>query len=84
MAKLIINEKEHVLPNGTKIAEFCRKEGVALSCNAGVCGSCKIHIVQGKDNLTSLTQEETDFGMDGRSRLACQCSILGGSVKIKC
>jgi ferredoxin len=36
------------------------------------------------DNLSSFTQEEKDFlGEQDRERLACQCKIRGGCVKIQ-
>jgi ferredoxin len=36
------------------------------------------------ENLSDFTQEEMDFlGDQDRERLACQCKIKGGCVKLK-
>ncbi len=86
MAKLIFdhNEEEIELDDGNPIAEACEEAGVPFACTEGVCGTCVIEIKEGKDNLTSPTQEELDFLGDGTcgERLACQCKIKQGTVKI--
>ena len=82
MAKLIIDNAEHELPDGFPIAEISEKAGVPFSCNSGVCGTCQIEIVEGTENLNELNQEERDLGMDRNNRLSCQCVINGGIVKI--
>ena len=83
MAKFIIDNVEHEIPDGTPLAEICEKSGVPFSCNSGVCGTCQIEILDGKENLIDLNQEELDLGMDGHNRLACQCKIKCGVVKAK-
>lgn len=83
MAKLILDNNEYELPDGTPLAETCEKSGVPFSCNSGVCGTCQIEVLEGKDNLGELNQEELDLGMDKNNRLACQCKIMRGVVKIK-
>ena len=53
-------------------------------CSEGVCGTCVIEVVEGMDNLSDFTQEERDFlGDQNCERLACQCKLKGGCVKIK-
>ena len=83
MAKLIIDNISHEIPDGQSIAEVCEKSGIPFSCNSGVCGTCQIEILEGQENLFPLNQEETDLGMDGRNRLSCQCKIIQGMVKVK-
>ena len=83
MAKFIIDNIEHEIPDGKPIAEVCEKLGVPFSCNSGVCGTCQIEILEGQESLSELNQEEKDLGMDGRNRLACQCVIKNGIVKAK-
>ncbi len=83
MAKLIIENQEYDIPDGTPIAEICEQAGIPFSCNTGVCGTCQIQIVEGAENLTELNQEELDLGMDKSNRLSCQCVIKGGTVKIR-
>ena len=85
MAK-IINAKtgEEVYVNdGERIEESCEKLGVPFSCTNGICGTCMIDIIEGEDNLSELTEQEDDLGRERKHRLACQCKIKGGEVKIE-
>ena len=82
MAKIIIDNIEYEVIDGSPIAENCEKAGVPFSCNSGVCGTCQIEIIEGSENLSDLNQEEEDLGMDRRNRLSCQCVIKNGIVKI--
>ncbi len=86
MAKLIFqNTKEEVeLPEGAEITQACEEAGVPFACTEGVCGTCVIEVVEGMENLSEFNQAESDFLGDlGNERLACQCKIRGGCVKIK-
>jgi ferredoxin len=78
------NNEEIQLPDNSPIAEVCEEAGVPFACTEGVCGTCVIEVLEGGDNLTSPTQEEEDFLGSGtcRERLACQCHIKGGKVRI--
>ena len=82
MAKLIIDNTGHEIPDGTCLAETCERAGIPFSCNSGVCGTCQIEILEGADCLGELNQEELDLGMDRNNRLSCQCTILKGTVKV--
>jgi ferredoxin len=86
MAKLKFdhNGEEIELPDESPIAEACEEAGVPFACTEGVCGTCVIEIKDGKDNLSEPTQEEKDFLGDGTvdERLACQCKIKKGCVRI--
>ncbi len=85
MAKLIFNESEEtILEDGSPIKEVCEESGVPFACEEGVCGTCVIEVEEGMENLSPFTQEEEDFlGEMGCERLACQCRIKSGNVKIK-
>ena len=85
MAKLIFNENEEtILEDGSPIKEICEESGVPFACEEGVCGTCVIEVEEGMENLSPFTQEEEDFlGEMGCERLACQCRIKSGCVKIK-
>ena len=76
--------EENELPDGSAIAEICEEAGVPFACTEGVCGTCVIEVKEGKENLTEPTQEEKDFLGEGTldERLACQCRIKQGRVKI--
>ncbi len=82
MAKLIIDDKEYELPDGSKIDTVCEEAGIPFSCNSGVCGTCQVELIDGAENLSELNEEEMDLGMDHRNRLSCQCHIKKGTVKI--
>lgn len=82
MFKLIIDQAEHDIPDDGSVVLACKNAGIRFDCNNGVCGSCHIKILEGANNLTELTQEEVDLGMDKDNRLACQCFIKSGTVRI--
>lgn len=86
MAKLICVDtaEEHEIEEGSDIQESCESLGVPFACTEGVCGTCVIEVTEGMEHLSPFTQAEADFLGDlGSERLACQCKINGGCVKIK-
>lgn len=86
MAKIIFEDtkEEAELPDGAPIAEVCEQAGVPFACTEGVCGTCVLEVTQGMENLSDFTQAESDFlGDMAKERLACQCKIKSGCVKIK-
>lgn len=86
MGKLIFVDTgdEIEVPDEEKIATACEDAGVPFACTEGVCGTCVIEVKEGMENLSSFTQEEKDFlGDMSCERLACQCRIKKGIVKIK-
>jgi ferredoxin len=86
MPKLIFENtgEEKELDKDSAIQEICEEAGVPFACTEGVCGTCVIEIIDGHEHLSECTQEEKDFlGEQDRERLACQCKIRGGCVKIK-
>lgn len=83
MAKLIFDGKEVDVPDGEAIKEYGRKLGVPFGCEHGVCGTCKIDILSGAENLNELNEAEEDMERDRTHRLTCQCKILHGTVEIR-
>lgn len=86
MAKLVFEDtkRERELPDDSPIQEICEEEGVPFACTEGVCGTCVIEVQEGMENLSPFTQAEEDFLGDlGNERLACQCTLRKGCVKIK-
>ena len=82
MAKVMIDQVEYEIPDGTCLAETCEKAGIPFSCNSGVCGTCQIEVLEGADNLNELNKEEQDLAMDRNHRLGCQCVIKSGNIKV--
>jgi ferredoxin len=86
VAKIIFENtgEEKEIPDGESLTEVCEEAGVPFACTEGVCGTCVIEVCQGMENLSAFTQEEQDFlGEQDRERLACQCKIRSGLIKIK-
>lgn len=84
MAKIISAKtgKEIEVEDGASITEACEKLGIPFACNEGVCGLCKINVVEGEENLSKLTEEEKVLPLDKKHRLACQARIKKGKIKI--
>ncbi len=84
MAKIICKKtgKELEIIDGNSIREACEKLGVPFGCQEGICGLCAINILEGEENLSELTEEEKVLSRDKKHRLACQCKIKKGKVKI--
>lgn len=86
MANLISNNgKKEVKDNDNfDLMDKSEELGVAFGCQDGRCGSCRVEVVEGMDNLTSRTENEKDIlGEDDKNRLLCQCKIKEGVVKIR-
>ena len=86
MAKIFFedNQDEIEVSDGSPITEACEQAGVPFACTEGVCGTCVIEVVDGMHNLSEFNQAEADFlGELDQERLACQCKIKCGCVKIK-
>jgi ferredoxin len=86
MGRLIFDHsgEEKQVEDGEPIAPTCEEAGVPFACTEGVCGTCVIEVLEGMDNLSPFTQEEKDFlGEQNKERLACQCKLKSGCVKIK-
>jgi len=83
MAKIKTKNKSIEIKDNSSINTACEELGVDFSCYDGTCGICKINIIKGQENLSELTENELDFGMNKKNRLACQCKIKKGEVEIE-
>ena len=78
----------HEVENGTPLIEFCDEVDVSLSfgCTEGTCGVCEVTVVEGKDNISRITDEEKDYllpeDLDEGMRLGCQVKIRKGDVTL--
>ncbi len=83
MATLIYNDVEKILEDDSPIIDSCKEIGVPFGCKDGLCGSCAIEIAEGLENLSSRNEKESAVIKDHVNiRLACQCSIKSGNVRI--
>lgn len=84
MAKLILNDEEIEMAEGEPLKPKCEEAGVPFACEEGICGTCIIEVEEGMENLSEFTEEEGDFLGDMETeRMACQCKIKGGCVKVR-
>ena len=83
MAKVISKRGRAVsVEDGAEMRDACENLGVKFSCRNGLCGTCMIDVLEGEENLSSLTEAEKLLKRDRRNRLACQCRVEKGKVKI--
>ncbi len=77
------------VPAGTRIIEISEKigAGITYGCREGECGTCLTHVIEGAENLSDPSVLELRVlkeNLAGRNdRLACQCQVLGGEVKVR-
>ena len=86
MGKIIVENTgdEIEVAQGDRIQAACEEAGVPFACTEGVCGTCVIEVKSGMDHLSEYNQAEEDFlGPKGCERLACQCRLLKGDLRIK-
>ncbi|MCB9362878.1 (2Fe-2S)-binding protein [Candidatus Woesearchaeota archaeon] len=83
MATIELDKQTREIQDGGEIREACSELGVAFGCEEGFCGTCLVEVVDGAENLTPRTDKEEDMGLEGNQRLACQCRIKQGNVKLK-
>ncbi|MBN9887928.1 2Fe-2S iron-sulfur cluster-binding protein [Salipiger abyssi] len=77
------------VPAGTRIIEISEKigAGITYGCREGDCGTCLTHVIEGSEFLSDVSALELRVlkeNLAGRDdRLACQCQVLGGTVKVR-
>ncbi len=78
-------EDSREVVDGNEAWDEAEELGVAFGCQDGRCGSCRVEVVEGSENLSELTKNELDAGMneDENYRFMCQCKIKSGLVKIR-
>ncbi|MGYP001571330431 len=85
MAKIISDKgvKEDV-KDGDPIKQVCmEKLNVPFACEDGLCGTCVVEVLEGMQNLSEKNDKEKDMGLSDNQRLACQCQIKKGTVKLR-
>jgi ferredoxin len=90
-----VNEKVEIeVPEGANLRQEAMKAGIQIyqslhnymNCRGlGMCGTCKVLVKSGKENLTPKTVIEkltiarmlSAIGLEDDMRLSCQCSVKG-------
>jgi ferredoxin len=65
MAKVFfkIDNVEHEVEDGIPLIDFCDDVDVSLSfgCTEGTCGVCEVTVLEGRENLSRITDEKKDY-----------------------
>lgn len=83
MAFLKTDKNKIEVKDGAKVIKAAEKLGVPFNCREGICGTCKVKVIEGYDNLDKKTSNEEFMDLKKNERLMCQCKIKSGDVKIK-
>lgn len=78
--------KSGEFPAGKTLLSIAGELGVRVSqvCGGdGACGTCRIEVLEGWDQLTLPTPDETYKELDPPYRLSCQAKLTGGDVVVK-
>jgi ferredoxin len=63
------------------------KRPIASGCSDSTCGTCRVEILEGAENLSEQSARERgtlkDAGHSLGYRLACRTEVLKGSVKVR-
>jgi len=75
------------VPDGSLLSELDGKCSVLFACKAGSCGSCKVKVLKGMENLEPPSEEEkaglATFGTAKNERLLCVARIKSGKIVIE-
>ncbi|HME87375.1 MAG TPA: 2Fe-2S iron-sulfur cluster-binding protein, partial [Candidatus Nanoarchaeia archaeon] len=83
MAIIKTDDASIEVPDGSRLRDVVDELGVPFSCRSGICGTCRIQVLEGEENLSPLNEQEEYYGgLDRKNRLSCQASIVSGTVKI--
>lgn len=87
MPKVKFDNEEIEVAEGSDLKDVATDNGwpIAFGCGDGICGTCIVKIIKGKDNLSPIEEKEQQtlsvMGLDdGEHRLLCQCKIKGDVV----
>ena len=77
-------------PDGGALGDLCDTSSapIPFSCRSATCGTCRIVVLEGADQLTPPEDEELDlldvFGATpDKQRLACQAKMRPGAGKLR-
>jgi 2Fe-2S ferredoxin len=98
MALVIIEAKpsepaptvEVAVPDGGALVDVCdeHRAPVPFSCKSANCGTCRVEVLEGQDELLPAKDDELDildiFGLaPPRHRLACQARFKPGLARLR-
>lgn len=77
------------VPEGSRLQDAIDEAGadIPFGCREGECATCIIEVLEGMEHLGEPNENELLTLMDDERergvRLACQCRIAGGTIKIR-
>lgn len=75
------------VPDGSLLVELDGKCSILFACRVGSCGSCKVKVLEGAENLEPPNDAEqaglSIFATDPAERLLCVCRMKGGKIKVE-
>ncbi len=85
---LVKNENAEVeVPDGSLLVELDGKCSILFACRVGSCGSCKVRVTEGAENLEPPGEVEqaglSVFSTDPSERLMCVCRLKGGKITVE-
>jgi len=84
MAILITDSTQIQVKDGDSIIAACEQLGIPFGCRDGSCGTCLIKVIEGVENLSARADaEQAEIPLADDQRLACQCKLMKGMVKVK-
>jgi len=78
----------HCIEDGCRLIDICDEIGVSLAfgCTEGSRGVCELTVLDGRRNLSKVTDEEKNYllpeDLDQGMRLGCQLKIRKGEVSL--
>ncbi len=78
------NSQNEQVEDGSELREVCENNfGIPFGCKDGICGTCRIRVSEGSENLSPKNEKEEDL-LPGKpnERLACQTQIKSGHVEM--
>ncbi len=79
--------KDVEVPDGSLLVELDGKCSILFACKTGSCGSCKVRVLEGMENLEQPNEAEqaglSIFATDPKERLMCVCRIKAGKISVE-
>jgi len=81
MSDVVVDEHGTVAARPDEVLlELCERVGIPMESACGgfaACNSCRVDVIEGRQNLSPIVEEEAPF-LDGpNQRLGCQSRVLG-------
>lgn len=77
-------------PDGAALVDLCdaHEAPIPFSCRSASCGTCRIHVLEGADDLLPPAEDEIDLldvfdSKPPHVRLACQARLRPGATRLR-